>query len=244
MSYKACKNFALIALFFYTTVVLASDDYTKVHTPQKTDFPEPSIENGAKVFAQSCTLCHGPQGLGEGILALKIKDYPNTNLSVLKADKSKDDIFRAIAYGGVLDEYSDYMPPFGASLSWVQIESVALFVERLRDDPKKGAKLIAENMQTDNQDVNLLKIGQQIYSTRCVLCHGDFGEGDGRMSKVIKTPPPYDLTSSRMPDEYLRQIITKGGEALGRSKQMPPWGDQLTPTDINAVIEHLKRIRD
>lgn len=234
----------LFSLMLMASFSFAEVDQKKIHTPTPSTQPIPSLETGAKVFSQSCVLCHGPQGMGEGLLALKIKDYPSTNLATSLTSKTKDEIFKAIAYGGLLEEYSDYMPPFGASLSWVEIESVSMFIEKLRKEPEAASKMISVNLQQGKESVNLAKLGPQVYSTRCVLCHGKYGEGDGRMSKVIKNPPPFDLTASRMPDEYLRQIINKGGEAMGRSKQMPPWGDQLSDTEVNAVILHLKSIRD
>ncbi|MFK5915805.1 MAG: cytochrome c, partial [Woeseiaceae bacterium] len=38
------------------------------------------VTYGANVFQARCALCHGTDGLGEGILSLQLKDYPNTNL--------------------------------------------------------------------------------------------------------------------------------------------------------------------
>lgn len=95
----------------------------------------------------------------------------------------------------------------------------------------------------DHTTANLLN-GQQIFQQRCVLCHGVNGEGDGRMAKVIKEPPPFDLTASRIPDEYMKDIIAKGSEAMGRSKHMPPWGDSLTEVQIEAVMLYIKALRD
>lgn len=86
--------------------------------------------------------------------------------------------------------------------------------------------------------------GKEIFMQRCVLCHGKTGEGDGRMAKVIKSPPPFDLTASRLPDGYLKEIIVKGSEAMGRSKHMPPWGDALHDVEIESLMLHLKNIRD
>ena len=133
------------------------------------------------------------------------------------------------------------MPPFGKELSWSELESVSDFIMLLRADQVRAYALLdslGNSAQADR------KLGQQVFATRCVLCHGQFGEGDGRMSRLLKTPPPADLTASRLPDDYLRQIIEKGGEAMGRSKHMPPWGDQLTVAELNSLMLYLKFIRD
>lgn len=133
------------------------------------------------------------------------------------------------------------MPPFGKELSWTELESVALFTQHMRENKEAAyAMLDAQSPQKNASK----KMGQQVFSTRCVLCHGQFGEGDGRMSRLLKTPPPADLTASRLPDQYVKDIIVKGGEGVGRSKHMPPWGDQLSVTEIESLIVFLKSIRD
>jgi mono/diheme cytochrome c family protein len=86
--------------------------------------------------------------------------------------------------------------------------------------------------------------GSKVFSQRCVLCHGRTGKGDGRMARVIKAPPPADLTASRLPDDYLLDIIVRGSEALGRSKHMPPWGEALQKIEIDSVVIFVKSIRD
>ena len=92
-------------------------------------------------------------------------------------------------------------------------------------------------------DVADISHGAATYQARCVLCHGTIGLGDGRMSKIIKEPPPYNLTLSRAPDEYLKQIILLGGEPMGRSKHMPPWVNELSEVQVESVILYIKSLR-
>lgn len=84
--------------------------------------------------------------------------------------------------------------------------------------------------------------GKISFQNYCVLCHGVEGKGDGRAAK-LHTPPPFNLTMSVIPTEYVEQIIRKGGEPMGRSKGMPPWGEQLTNEQINDTINFLQSIR-
>ncbi|MEE2730387.1 MAG: c-type cytochrome [Pseudomonadota bacterium] len=203
--------------------------------------PTPSVELGAKVYAARCVLCHGGKGMGEGILPMRLKEYPNTSLITSRVAQDRAGVLNATVLGPHYRDISHYMPPFGKELSWSELESVSDFVMLLRTDKTRAYALLANVDSGRSAD---RKLGQQIYSTRCVLCHGQFGEGDGRMSKLLKTPPPADLTASRLPDQYLKDIIVKGGEAVGRSKHMPPWGDQLTDAEINSLMLYLKAIRD
>ena len=64
------------------------------------------------------------------------------------------------------------------------------------------------------------------------------------MSKIIKNPPPYNLTLSALPDKYLKQIITQGGRAVGRSYQMPPWKDELSEEEVDSAIIYIKTLRN
>ena len=218
----------VLILFFASNVYAEKDDTT------------PSLYMGAEVFATRCILCHGQQGMGEGRIPLKIKGYPNTNLASAAKAKTKNDIYDVIVYGGMRENISSYMPPMGNELTWSELESVSMFVFQLRKDPKGEINRLKTALKTTEKSITL---GRDLFQSRCVLCHGKYGLGDGRMSRIIKTPPPFNLTKSTMPLDYLKLIITKGGEPIGRSKQMPPWGDQLSPLEVDAVAEYVHTLR-
>lgn len=204
------------------------------------DDPTPTLEIGAQVYTQRCVLCHGSQAMGDGVLPLKLEVYPNTNLRKAIKAKTLEDIRATIIYGGAHADISMYMPPFGKELTWTELESVTRFVDLIRDNTTAAIQLVEQSMGIEE---NSLHAGQRIYETRCVLCHGASGEGDGRMSKLLKSPPPANLRNSRLPDDYMLKIIREGGEGVGRSKHMPPWKDQLNTREINNVIVYLKSIR-
>jgi mono/diheme cytochrome c family protein len=43
-------------------------------------------------------------------------------------------------------------------------------------------------------------------------------------------------------DEYMQNIITLGGSALGKSAMMPPYGKTLSPEEIKSVIAFTRAI--
>jgi cytochrome c oxidase cbb3-type subunit 3 len=221
--------FGVIAVFSAPLCAMPIDDTT------------PSIERGAIVFLQRCVLCHGSQGTGEGAIPLKIKSYPNTNILIETKTHSEKEVYEAIVYGGMLANISNYMPPMGNELTWTELQSVTLFVLNLRRDTPTYAKLLMES----SEKVGMSRaMGKSIFESRCILCHGENGEGNGRMAKIITDPPPFDLTKSVMPQDYLTKIIAGGGEAVGRSPQMPPWGDQLTSSEVAAVAQYIATLRN
>jgi cytochrome c oxidase cbb3-type subunit 3 len=58
----------------------------------------------------------------------------------------------------------------------------------------------------------------------------------------MHNPRPANLRASMYPDAYKKLIIKLGGEAVGRSGAMPPWGDELTEEQINDVVNYLRSI--
>lgn len=219
----------------FSSLTMASNSLEHCGTEAK-----PCLAYGANVFQERCSLCHGTDGLGEGILSLSLKNYPNTNLLEEKITNDMESIKKIIIHGSSMPNVSAEMPPWGDELTLTQIESVSDFVVYLRKDTDgalKQLKVAGAKMKPS------MKIGRATFQGRCSLCHGKFGLGDGKMSRIIKDPPPFNLTLSRSPDEYLSDMIHKGGEKLGRSPRMPPFGGDLNGTEIKSVIMYIKSIR-
>ena len=200
----------------------------------------PCITYGANIFSERCALCHGSDGHGEGILSMQMKNYPNTNLLEAKQGTDLAALTKVIRYGATMSGISAEMPPWGDELTATQLDSVAMFVELLHRKRDRALKLLRAEAKNIKPSI---RIGRGIYQGRCSLCHGKGGEGDGKMARIIKNPPPFNLTKSRMPDAYLKEIIKKGGQAMARSERMPPWGTDLSDKEIDSVILYIKTLR-
>jgi mono/diheme cytochrome c family protein len=201
---------------------------------------EPSLQKGAEVFKARCSLCHGSYGMGDGQMALAISDYPATNLLEAKYPTDSDSVRQQIVWGGSKGGMHAYSPPWGHELTWTDIESLVLFIEKLRAEPEATVAMLKQGQKSDEAS---LKAGRLIFQGRCALCHGSEGEGNGKMARIIKSPPPFNLTLSRAPDAYLQAIISQGGEKMGRSPRMPPWGTDLSDSEIDSVIMYIKTLR-
>lgn len=128
----------------------------------------------------------------------------------------------------------------------------SLSVHAVESEDTRRVKIASECAGIDNENCIVRKFkdspeasiirGKIVYQNYCVLCHGLSAQGDGRAAK-IHNPKPANLVLSQVPPEYLALIIRKGGEAMGRSKAMPPWGEQLTDEQIRDLINHLLSIR-
>ncbi len=86
--------------------------------------------------------------------------------------------------------------------------------------------------------------GQEVYNLYCATCHGATGLGDGIAAAALD-PKPRDLSSAAIletyTDEYLVNVITNGGAAVGKSPMMAAWGGIISPEDIDNVVAHIRQ---
>jgi mono/diheme cytochrome c family protein len=85
--------------------------------------------------------------------------------------------------------------------------------------------------------------GKRVFYTHCVWCHADATPaGPSNRSNLTPAPPLLSDGTILNPltDEFLQNVISLGGSAMGKSAMMPPWGQNLTPEDIHAVIAYIR----
>jgi mono/diheme cytochrome c family protein len=84
---------------------------------------------------------------------------------------------------------------------------------------------------------------KEVFTTRCVPCHGATGRGDGVASKTL-TPPPRDFSDpawqASVTDEHLEKIIKFGGAAVGKSPAMPGNPDLTDAAVITALRTYVR----
>jgi mono/diheme cytochrome c family protein len=92
----------------------------------------------------------------------------------------------------------------------------------------------------DSRDAAVFR-GGLVYANYCVTCHGINADGNGRAAR-LHTPRPANLRASDKNDSYIGLIVRKGGEPLGRSPGMPPWGEELTDEQISDVVAFVRSV--
>ncbi|NKC16649.1 MAG: c-type cytochrome [Gammaproteobacteria bacterium] len=84
--------------------------------------------------------------------------------------------------------------------------------------------------------------GAPLYKRYCRGCHGKDGRGGGHTFM----PHVHKLTQkdyiNNIPDTFLFLVISKGGEAVGKSSYMPAWETVLSPSDIKHVIAYIRSL--
>ena len=77
--------------------------------------------------------------------------------------------------------------------------------------------------------------GGQVWTTRCSLCHGAAGKGDGPASGPLN-PKPRDLSDQKwqtsVDDAHIELVIVKGGTAVKLSPMMAANPDLESKPDV------------
>jgi mono/diheme cytochrome c family protein len=87
--------------------------------------------------------------------------------------------------------------------------------------------------------------GKRLFYTNCVWCHADATPaGPSNRSNVTPTPPLINDGNvlNGESEEYLRNVISLGGSAVGKSAMMPPYGRTLRPEEIQSLIAYMRAI--
>ena len=86
-------------------------------------------------------------------------------------------------------------------------------------------------------DAQSIALGENLWATSCLSCHGPEARGDGPAAAGLAMPPP-DLTAAHQQyhtDQELFHSIANGVAGTG----MPAFGGQLSDTDIWNLINYL-----
>jgi cytochrome c oxidase cbb3-type subunit III len=81
------------------------------------------------------------------------------------------------------------------------------------------------------------------YQQYCRKCHGETGKGDGPSAAVLN-PKPRDFADctnmQKRSDDELLKAISEGGEAIGMSADMQPWGGTISEAEIRGLLKFVR----
>lgn len=80
--------------------------------------------------------------------------------------------------------------------------------------------------------------GKSIYQTRCVICHGDKGEGDGPAGKAL-TPPAASHASAAVQSQTDGELFWKISEGRGA---MVGWKLILSEEERWALVNYIRTL--
>ncbi len=88
--------------------------------------------------------------------------------------------------------------------------------------------------------------GDQVWTTRCSLCHGTGGRGDGAAAAALD-PKPRDLTDKKwqgsVDDKHVATVIVQGGAAVNLSPMMAANADlESKPDVVKALVAKVRSL--
>lgn len=87
--------------------------------------------------------------------------------------------------------------------------------------------------------------GAALYARHCSACHGEGGRGDGWNVTNLPVQPTAHADAALMSqraDDTLYDGISVGGWVLDKSPMMPAFGELLEPSQIRALVAHIREL--
>lgn len=98
-----------------------------------------------------------------------------------------------------------------------------------QQEPSKPAEPAAAAAPTVPDDP------KEVFKTRCVMCHGESGKGDGPASAALN-PKPRNYSDAEwqktVTDDQIKKTITGGGASVGKSPIMPAQPDLAAKPEV------------
>ena len=184
---------------------------------------------GRKIFNTSCFLCHGMDGKGDGPLTGKL-DVPAADLDLTdnsRLSKKTDwDLFRIIRGTAPHGLDSKDMPQWGLAIPEPQINELVAYIRFLH---RSRHPLIGSPEE-----------GQVVYRRSCSVCHGNLGEGNGPLTKVISMSPADHTDATEMNDISNEELVAIISDGSSGKTLMPGWKGILSKSQIEAVVSYIR----
>jgi mono/diheme cytochrome c family protein len=87
--------------------------------------------------------------------------------------------------------------------------------------------------------------GRVAYAKRCAVCHGEAGNGRGKLAAGLD-PKPTDFTApgvlAKRSDWEIYLVVRDGGQAIGLSSKMFGWGKILSDQELRDVAVYVRSL--
>lgn len=211
-------------------IMLLQTILTLVSIPLLLAAPPPAYE-GRRLYVSFCQLCHGIGGKGDGALAKAMKIHPADITTTVRS--RSDTILKKIITGegqptiSGRDRHnviSESMPEWKDIFDDTQIKSLIAY---LRFMSRAKHKLMGDP-----------KLGLELYHKYCQVCHGEEGDGDGVMTKLLGIMP-MDHTNSNETNSLSNEDILKS-ILDGKGRFMPAWRNTLSQGDVESLVSYIR----
>jgi mono/diheme cytochrome c family protein len=180
------------------------------------------VAQGARLYADNCAVCHGPQG--EGRVGARLKDFPSINPNAF--------VKATVANGVPGSKMPAWSKAKGGPLTDAEIDAIAAFVATWTTGsvpvvPTEAPQILAVLPTVAGVSGDPTR-GAQVFQQNCQACHG--ARGEGRVGVNLAKP-----FASAFPAAYVKQVVSGGVQG----SVMPAWaqsnGGPLTDQQIDDV---------
>ena len=191
----------------------------------------PLSYEGRRLFVSYCQLCHGADGKGGGPLAEDMKISP-ADLTTTVRSRS-DTILKKIITGDGRQTItgrdrhnilSDAMPSWKGVFTNTQVDALTAYLRFLGNSK--------HSMMGDPVK------GMELYKQYCQVCHGEEGDGDGIMTKLMKMEPMDHTNPNEMNRLTNEELVD--GILTGTGRFMPAWEGVLTRAEVEALVSYIR----
>jgi mono/diheme cytochrome c family protein len=190
------------------------------------------VAQGARLYADNCAVCHGPQG--EGRVGARLKDFPSINPQAF--------VKATVAIGVPGSKMPAWSQAKGGPLTDAEIDAIAAFVASWTTGSVPAAPTEAPQPLVALPTVAGVSgdpaRGAQVFQQNCQVCHG--AKGEGRVGVNLAKP-----FASAFPAAYVKQAVSSGVQG----SVMPAWaqsnGGPLSDQqldDVTAFVLSMQKI--
>jgi cytochrome c oxidase cbb3-type subunit 3 len=180
------------------------------------------MAQGARLYADNCAVCHGPQG--EGRVGARLKDFPSISPQAF--------VKATVANGVPGSKMPAWSKAKGGPLTDAEIDAIAAFVATWTTGsipvaPTEAPRPLVALPTVAGVSGDPAR-GAQVFQQNCRTCHGD--KGEGRVGVNLAKP-----FASAFLAAYVKQAVSSGVQG----SVMPAWaqlnGGPLTNQQIDDV---------
>ena len=183
--------------------------------------------DGAKVYLENCSICHGDAGDGNTRTQGSLRPPPRNFTTVSAAvELTRERMILSVTHG----RPGTGMMPHKDRLSEQEIAAVVDYIRA--------------NFMTFPDDKNSAQLakhvgGEQVYSKHCSVCHGDKGT-TAVWARSGLNPQPKDFTTAEARKELTRErmILSVANGRPGTA--MMPHKDKLSSQEIEQVVDYIQ----
>jgi len=185
-----------------------------------------SLEIGKRIYVRDCAFCHGLTGKADTDAAKVLVPHPRRFADPIEMARIDDGrLYAAIKLG----RPGTAMASWGSLMTPVEIIDVMRYIRSLQ-------KPLSSPLSADQLDIT---VGGNIYRRYCIRCHGEKGDANTTLGKIL-APPPRNFTNRQamknLSDQKMSQAIMNGRPGTA----MAPWGGILNPQDIQRLIRYIR----